>query len=136
MDAWRKRRSVFRGIWDAISENLDGKQARARGVLNAGFVLFGERVLEGLLRAVGGLNCVSQRAANRQRYAFLSRRRSARPAGHSRPATPPSTRLFNPPPPPPTQADLYEEMGVETDESAGTDFKRLEAALMPKKRRF
>lgn len=26
MDHWRKRRSVFRSIWDTISENLEGKQ--------------------------------------------------------------------------------------------------------------
>ncbi|KIZ06400.1 hypothetical protein MNEG_1546 [Monoraphidium neglectum] len=27
MDAWRKRRGIFRGIWDTISEGLEGKQA-------------------------------------------------------------------------------------------------------------
>ncbi|KAF8056371.1 hypothetical protein HT031_006370 [Scenedesmus sp. PABB004] len=27
MEVWRKRRSVFRGIWDTISEGIEGKQA-------------------------------------------------------------------------------------------------------------
>jgi 26S proteasome regulatory subunit, ATPase 3, interacting protein len=27
LDVWRKRRSVFRGIWDTISEGLEGKQS-------------------------------------------------------------------------------------------------------------
>ncbi|GBG00211.1 hypothetical protein Rsub_12992 [Raphidocelis subcapitata] len=27
MDAWRKRRGIFRSIWDTISEGLEGKQA-------------------------------------------------------------------------------------------------------------
>jgi hypothetical protein len=27
MDAWRKRRGIFRGVWDAVSEGMEGKQA-------------------------------------------------------------------------------------------------------------
>ncbi|KAI8463350.1 MAG: Tat binding protein 1-interacting protein-domain-containing protein [Monoraphidium minutum] len=27
MDAWRKRRGIFRGIWDTISESMEGKQS-------------------------------------------------------------------------------------------------------------
>lgn len=58
MEAWRKRRTLFRTIWDTLSESLDGKQS-----------------------------------------------------------------------------ELFEEMGVETDESAGVSYKEVEA-LLPKRRRF
>ena len=29
MDAWTKNKRIFRSIWDTVSENIDGKQARA-----------------------------------------------------------------------------------------------------------
>ena len=102
----------------------------------------GGRVLEGLSRAVMGLLCLA--ANGKQAALCFSEPEALGPAGLPQPPSdPPSNPPLQPAsqtPPTPNplcgQADLYEAMGVETDESAGTDFRRLEAALMPKKRRF